>query len=57
MSSTSGGKAAWSPEKAMKSVGTRMPAAQRLNVALEVVTDHVDSHASAVVSRPNPTRP
>jgi hypothetical protein len=51
------GKAAWSPVSSMKSVGTVTLGAQRMKSAFELSPDQVESHASAVLSLPNPTRP
>jgi hypothetical protein len=57
MARESAGNAAWSPVSSSKSVGADTPGAQRTKPACELSPDHVDSQASGVVSRPNPTSP
>ena len=53
----SDGKAAWSPVSSTNSAGAVTPGAHRTKSAFELRPDHVESHASGVVSRPNPTCP
>ena len=53
----SAGNAAWSPVSSTNSVGTVTPGAHRTKSAFDDSPDHVESQASGVVRRPNPTWP
>lgn len=51
------GKVAWSPVYSMNRLGMVTSGAHATNPAFEDSPDQVDSHASAVVSRPKPVTP